>query len=190
MRWDLVRGAFQDELVKIAEFNLMGLSAQQALGTPAPPMETTGLQQAMDILSRVERPAEKVAASKRSRSSQEMGSVEMPGVNQATGKGGAIGAQGRNAAWSTLGGASAGRLAVDAFHPHAAVGDAGKELLHHQRWKGLVGGAAVGAGMYAGRKLLQHHQAKRQVKAKVSSVGAVMSPKPRSKPRSKLQSQR
>lgn len=160
---------FRDELEKISGINLMGLSPEKALGNPAPPMETTGLQQATAILGMVQRTK---TAAKRPRAAKEMSSVEMPGVSQATGSNSALGNQGRNLAWSTLGGASAGRLAVDMAHPHHPGTDAAKAALHHNRWKGLVGGAAAGATIYAGRKAYQHFQKKKQ-----SAVAAIQSPK-------------
>ena len=161
---------FRDELEKISGINLMGLSPEKALGNPAPPMETTGLQQATAILGKV---GQMKTAAKRPRAAKEMGSVEMPGVSQATGSNSSLGNQGRNLAWSTLGGASAGRLAVDMAHPHHAATEAAKAALHHNRWRGLVGGAAAGAGIYAGRKVMQRVQAKK----KQAAVAAVQSPK-------------
>jgi hypothetical protein len=169
---------FRDELEKISGINLMGLSPDKAIGNPAPPMETTGLQQATAILGMVNR--DKTAAVNRPRAAREMASVETPGVSQATSSQGGLGNQGRNLAWSTLGGASAGRIGVDMAHPHTPKdvmkgGKAvlGKDILHHRRWKGLVGGAAVGAGIYAGRKMLQHNKQKQ----KTSAVAAIQSPK-------------
>lgn len=169
---------FRDELEKISGINLMGLSPEKALGTRAPPMETTGLQQATAILGMVDRT--KTAAAKRPRAAREMSSVEMPGVSQATSSQGGLGNQGRNLAWSTLGGASAGRVAVDMAHPHTpaaatikGVVHEGKDILHNRRWKGLVGGAAAGATIYAGRKAYQKFQGRK----KTSSVAAVQSPK-------------
>lgn len=169
---------FRDELEKISGINLMGLSPERALGTPAPPMETVGLQQATAILGKVGQM--KTAAARRPRAAQEMTSVEAPGVAQATSSNGGLGNQGRNLAWSTLGGASAGRIAVDMAHPSVpadktvkGVVHAGKDILHNRRWKGLVGGAAAGAGIYAGRKIMQRAQAKK----KQAAVSAVQSPK-------------
>lgn len=56
MDWSVIRHSFIDELEKIAEFNLSGLSPENVMkgSTPPPPMETVGFSKARDILGRAQ----------------------------------------------------------------------------------------------------------------------------------------
>jgi len=54
--WVTIRQGFVDELEKISEFNLSGLSPENVMkgSTPPPPMETVGFQKARDILGKAQ----------------------------------------------------------------------------------------------------------------------------------------
>lgn len=56
MNWSATRQGFLDELEKIAEFNLSGLSPENVMkgSTPPPPMETVGFTKARDILGKAQ----------------------------------------------------------------------------------------------------------------------------------------
>jgi hypothetical protein len=56
MTWDITKAAFADELEKIAEVNLSGVSPERVstMFEGAPPMETTGYNQAKSVLQKMQ----------------------------------------------------------------------------------------------------------------------------------------
>jgi hypothetical protein len=63
VNWDRVHESFLDELEKISEISLAGLSPQAVSAVqPAPPMETSGLSKALAILDRANSMPVKLAA--------------------------------------------------------------------------------------------------------------------------------
>lgn len=56
MNWPVIASGLFDELLKISEINLSGLSPENVIkgSTPPPPMETVGFSKARDILGRAE----------------------------------------------------------------------------------------------------------------------------------------
>lgn len=174
MDWDLVQAAFRDELEKIGEVSLVGLSPQLLLAQrTAPTFETPGLAKAMGILDRYEQQQVKLAAP------QVPFNPNLPQINRVTGakrkkKGEKVTAveQGKSLAGHTLGGMGIGRLVGEMAHgPKVPVGEAAKQALHGKRWWGAVAGGAIGAGEFA-RKRVAEHMAKKKEK----SAGALTTP--------------
>jgi hypothetical protein len=173
---EVLHGAFLDELQKISEVSLAGLSHEsvQRLAAPAQPMETAGLTKALAVLARYEGMPKMAFVSG-------VSNPELPQMRRVTGikRGkkndkGAV-EQGKNLAGYTAGGLGIGRLAGYVAHgPHAAITEAAKKSAHGKMWWGTVAGGALGAAEYA-RKRLKERKAAGQEK-KAALVPTVQSP--------------
>lgn len=166
MRWDRVRFGFYDELEKIAEVNLSGLSPDTVLknSAPLPPMETAGFSKARDILGRAEqaKTASVIPGSA-------VGMPQMQRFKDEERKDPSAMGQAKSLAGHTLAGAGAGRLVGWASHgPKLGVTEAAKQSLHGRQWYGTAIGAGIGAGTYGLRKLREKQMEKRQEMVKVS----------------------
>jgi hypothetical protein len=157
-----------DELTKIADIDLTGLSPQTVLerGQPAPPMETSAVAKAFSVLDRLGSMETKTAApstnqftmpgfdalSARSSSGRKKGSKhpEVVVVDRAK----SLGAH-------TLGGAAAGKLIGEALPATKAA----REVVRKSGRIGVAAGAAVGASEFARKRLTEAHRAKQLHKA-------------------------
>lgn len=158
--WKHLRHGFLDELEKIAEVSLRGLSPETVLqgSEPPPPMETPGFQKARDILSRAE--LNKTAARK-NLPGYAVGVPQLKTLREEESKDPSIAGKATSALGHTLAGAGAGRLIGFAAHgPTAPITEAAKKSLHSKQWYGTAIGAGVGLGSYGLRKLRQHQAAK------------------------------
>lgn len=178
MRWDVVETAFLDELTKLGEINLLGLSPETALGMqPAPPMNTPGLDKAMAVLDRV-KPLTKTAAPRVPYS------YDLPSINTVTGakkmtkkerKKQELVNQVKSFGGHTAGGMGIGRMAgYVAQGPRAAFNDVAKQSAHGKMWWGTVAGGAIGAGEFARKKLMAHLKARKKAKAKEKTAAGVL----------------
>jgi hypothetical protein len=165
--WDLVQAAFRDELEKIGEVSLAGLSPQILLAQKmAPTFETPGLAKAMGILDRYEQQRVKLAAP------QVPFNPNLPQINRVTGarkrkkeETGAV-EQGKSLAGHTLGGMGIGRLVGEMSHgPKVPLKEAAKQALHGKRWWGAVAGGSIGAGEFARKRIAEHLSKKKEKKA-------------------------
>lgn len=145
MRWDRVKASFLDELEKISEVSLLGVSSERALAVPEPsPMETAGFLKARALLERAEQM--KTAAA------QQPGQKKQPQtvIQQAKGFGGHV-----------LGGMAGGKFLSDFAHgPQLAMTDAARATQHRTGWKATAAGGALGAAEYGRRRIKQWRQSK------------------------------
>lgn len=154
MYWDGIITGLSDELGKIAEFNLRGISTETIMekGQPPPPMETPGFDKARNILS--------MAAQTKTASHHVRGSgtaVGLPQVQRMTNadqKNPGVAGQATSLAGHTLAGAGAGRLAGWASQGPKMM-EAG--AAHSRQWKGMAIGAGLGAAAYGAKKLQQRN---------------------------------
>ncbi len=147
MYWDRVRAAFEDELEKIAEISLHGLSPGSVLehGNPPPPFPSAGYEKAKEILERAE--TIKLAAPY---------VPNTPGAPKKDKDSPKPVQEAKSLGAHTLVGAGAGAMAAGmTFHPHK-LPDITKA--HTAKWYGTAAGAGLGAAEYARRKI----QARRQ----------------------------
>lgn len=180
MLWDVVHAAFADELMKIGQISLAGLSPQTVLerSQPAPPMETAGLSKALAILDRYEAATAmpKVAAPRIPFN------PNLPEINTLTGakkkrrkKGEepAVLERSKSLAGHTLGGMGIGRLAGEISHgPTAPATAAAKQALHGKRWYGAVIGGGVGAAEFARKRIAESVRRKRELQ-KAAAVSGI-----------------
>lgn len=180
MRWDIVRAGMLDELSKIAEIDISGLSPQNALeaGRPAPPMETEGYTKALRIIDRAKMMG--TQSMPKTAAPRVPFNPNLPQINRLTGakkKGKeqqTTVERGKSLAGHTLGGMGVGRLVGEMAHgPHAPVSAAAKQALHGKRWYGAVAGGAAGAGEFVRKRIME---ARARAKEKTSMVGGISSP--------------
>jgi hypothetical protein len=157
MFWDHVFSAFADELEKISEVNIIGLSAGKVLSVPQPqPVEVEGFRKAREILERAEQTkVSSVALAPGSNRLMAKNKDDPRAVQQAKG----LGAY-------TIGGAAAGRM-IGEFSAGRVPSVAAKNALHTNRWYGTAIGAGLGAAEFGRRRLAQH---KAQSQAKVAAA--------------------
>jgi len=169
---DRVHTAFLDELQKISEVSLAGLSHEsvQRLATPAAPMETAGLSKALAVLTRYEG-MPKLAFIGR------VSNPDLPQLRRTTGtkKGKKVSntpiEQGKNLAGYTAGGMGIGRIAGYVSQgPKAALTEAAKQSHHGKMWWGTLAGGGLGAAEYARKRIKERKAAKEKKAALVSSV--------------------
>jgi len=166
---DRVHTAFLDELQKISEVSLAGLSHEsvQRLATPAAPMETAGLSKALAVLARYEG-MPKLAFLDRVSNPNLPGMQRMTGVKK-KGKKSSDGAaqQTGSAAAHTLGGMGAGRMVADFAQGPKAIASG---VLRKHQWHGMAAGAALGASVYAGKRLAKRQSEREKQAALVPTV--------------------
>lgn len=158
MLWDRLLASFEDELEKISEFNLSGLSAQTAMSaSQAPPsMPSVAYEKAKSVLDRYDE-MQKISENlqfagallqnrprDQSDTSQPVRDVKSLGAHAAGGAG--------------LG-ALAGRMS---FLPGKVAPAA--HAMHNRTWYGTAAGAALGAAEY-GRKKIQSRRHEKQASA-------------------------
>ena len=162
MNWDAARAGFEDELFKIADVNLRGLSAETVMkaSQPPPAMETPGFQKARDILGRAS--MMKTSASRHvTGSGSALGLPQIQRMKDADQKDPSLAGRATSLAGHTGAGAGVGRMVGFMAHgPHLT--EANKKSLHSKQWYGTAIGAGVGAASYLGRKAYQGHQAKKK----------------------------
>ena len=167
---DIVHAAFLDELEKLSEVSLAGISheAVQRMASPAPPMETAGLSKALNVMNRYDQ-MRKVAFLDR------VNNPDLPHMQRVTGvkkrkknQSQDVAQQTGSAAAHTLGGMGAGRMLADFSHGPTYVPS---EFMHGRRWKGMAAGGTIGALTYAAKRLSKHRAAKKLEK-KAALVGA------------------
>lgn len=147
--------AMRDELSKIAEVSLHGLSPQTVLAQkPAPPMETPGMQKALAVIDRMQ--MNKTAARKRQSAAPTLSNA--PYLPQGQASEGSKLDRAKSLGAHTLGGMGAGRLISD-FTPHGAP--------QSRKFTAMAIGGAVGVADY----LHKRHQQKKQV-AKTAAVAS------------------
>lgn len=152
MDWQHLKDAFDDELIKIAEVSLRGLSPESVLqgSEPLPPSDSPGFQKARSILELAAsqgQPLEKVSYRYYQ---QFQGKKKEPELQpDAIDKVKSFGLH-------VLSGGGAGRFAAE-FRPKGAT--------PKQRFIGTAVGAGLGAAEY-GRKRLRIHKAKTQMEKK------------------------
>lgn len=159
MRWDATRAGFRDELEKISEISLAGLSHESVMrtATPAPPVESNALNKALAILARKDQ-FEKMAYIIGADLPQYAGLQEATGTKKKRKKNQpkAIRETG-SATAHTIGGAGAGRLIGDFAMGHGKVAP---HALRKAGWYGTAIGGGVGAATYVGKKLTQRQEEK------------------------------
>jgi hypothetical protein len=156
-----VHTAFLDELQKISEVSLAGLSHEsvQRMATPAQPMETAGLSKALAVLARYEG-MPKIAFVNRVSNPDLPQMRRTTGVRKKSADKGAV-EQGKNLAGYTAGGMGIGRIGgYVAQGPHAAISEAAKRSAHGKMWWGTVAGGALGAAEYARKRIKAKQQEK------------------------------
>lgn len=153
MFWEHVKTGFLDELTKISEVSLSGLTPGALLSAPSPkPMMTEGYQKAQHILEL----ADQIKTS----------SVMMnPGIGRLTNKNSddpSAVQQAKGLGAYALGGAGAGRMIGEfAVGRHLPVGPVAQQAAHSMRWHGTAVGAAIGAGEFARRRIMQRRNAQK-----------------------------
>lgn len=179
MNWAIVRAGFEDELYKIAEMSLAGISAETVLNYPqAEPMPSAAYEKAQAILQKVRSfhpdGAEKTSASRIRPDQYEPGPDEV--LAKRKGEPGAS-AQAKSLGAHVLGGAGAAKFFHDwvdtgrqayGKHPTQTVGRIFKKkvpglpLPPNPKVKFLVmsGGATLGLGEYARKRIVKAHKAK------------------------------
>jgi len=184
MNWAPLLDGMSDELGKIAEFNLRGVSPQTVIekGQPAPPMETPGFDKARDILTRAS--MAKTAASRHVRRALPL----QPGVGKLTHQGDD---SANEKAKSVAGYGLAGLGTGGALHKaYSMVTPGVYEGMHHPDLSAMqkytagmknnrigaglaVGGTALGAGYGLYR---QHQKAQASKKAEMVKTSTLSSP--------------
>jgi hypothetical protein len=170
-----------DELEKLAEISLAGLSPQRALesGAHAMPMETSGYDKAVSILNRAQ--ASPVVPQVKTAAPRVPFNADLPAINSFTGakkrkkrKHEVAVERGKSLAGHTLGGMGIGRLVGEMSHgPKVPMADAARQALHGKRWWGAVAGGSIGVGEFVRKRIMDAKEAKMEKK---SSIPAISSP--------------
>lgn len=170
MDWASTRAGFLDELVKISEVDLRGLSPEAAMGSAPPPAENMGFQKARAILDLAASSQEKTAAPKVRRAL----ATGHPGIGKLMDQGdSSANERAKSVAGYGLAGAGAGKVVSElgTRSPWASrwAGQNPARLAHlgHIGWGAMAGGTALGAGYGLYR---QHQKAKQRMMAKASAV--------------------
>lgn len=177
MDWARIEAGFYDELAKIAEVSLSGLSPQALLGQkPTQPFSTPGLAKANSILDRYEQlqqpQAVKMAAPR------VPFNPSLPEFNRVTGakkKGKkeerTTVEQGKSLAGHTLGGMGIGRLVGEMAHgSRVPLNDKARQALHGKRWWGAVAGGGLGALEFARKRTAEHLARRREGHSKTAAT--------------------
>lgn len=167
MNWEAARLGLVDELMKIADFNLRGLSPSTVIekSQPPPPMETPGFDKARDILSRASQI--KTAASRH----VQRALPTTPGIGKLTHQGdNSTNEKAKSVAGYGLAGLGGGRAIAEFAHgpkvPNAAA-------FHRNKWYGSAGGLAAGAGYGLYRA---HQKAQMAKKGTIIKTATLTSP--------------
>lgn len=180
MDWERVKVAMLDELVKIGEVSLSGLSPRSVveLGQPPPPMPNAGLDKAMRLLDRLD--IEQAQGVPKTASPRIPFNPDLPQVNRVTGaKRGkkkenptAI-ERGKSLGGHVAGGMGIGRIAGYVGQgPRAALTDAARQAAHGSMWWGTVVGGGVGAAEFARKRVAERLAARKAAKAKTAAAFA------------------
>lgn len=154
MNWDHIRVGFIDELSKIADVSLDGLSPETILekGNPPPPMETSGYDKAKAILDRVE--SVKTAARKKpmeyGTGMPEYGRLARPGQSGLSGTDKALSASGH-----VVGGMGIGKLMAEYSH-----GLKGAKPSPRMGAAAMTVGGALGGARFVQKRLQERRMAK------------------------------
>lgn len=165
--WNDVRAAFLDELEKIAEVSLAGLSPAAALSSQARPMETAGFQKAKEVFERAEAmktaspysPGTLPGLQTAANSKTENQKAHPSAISQTKSVGAHI-----------LGGMGAGGFLSNFAHgPGAgAMEGAARKTLHARNWQAAAAGGVLGAGEYARQRLKRRRLDQQQKTAMIS----------------------
>lgn len=140
MTWDITKAAFKDELEKIAEINLSGVTPERlsSMFEGAPPMETVGYEQAKAVLMKRQQ-MQKTAATPIPRLPQ-LKRLTRPGFKNEDGPPPDAIDKMKRLGGHILAGAGAGRFAAE-FTPHAVE--------PKRKFIGTAIGAGLGAAEFA-----------------------------------------
>jgi hypothetical protein len=162
--WDAVQAGMRDELEKIAEIDLSGLSPRTVIerGQPAPLMQTSGLDKAFRVLDRYDaEQAVKTAAP------FIPFNPDLPQVNRVAGKrkkksaDPSVAERTKSFAGHVVGGAGVGRMAGWATARHLPTTEAAKKLHHSRQWHGMAIGAGIGMTEFARKRIAERMAAKK-----------------------------
>lgn len=174
MDWGRAHASFLEELEKIAEVSLAGLSPKTLLAQqPAPPMQTPGLAKTMAILDRAEM-LKTAAKKKRKAPDVDAARHVVPGISALAGaskdepKGKYDSA--KSGVLHGLAGLTGGS-AVGEF----ASGPAAKRTFLRSRRMRWYGGA-VGLGVGAGEFARKHHKARKAAKEQAKTAAVMPTP--------------
>jgi hypothetical protein len=172
--WATVEASFRDELAKIAEVSLAGLSPKTLLAQkPAPPFETPGLTRAMSILDRYEQQTKTAAP-------RIPFTGDLPQVNRVVGRkkrkteGEGVVEQGKSLGGHLIGGMGIGRLAGEFAHgPHPRMSPA---RIHSNKWWATAAGGGIGAAEFARKRLAEHFRARMEAKGQKKTAAMMPTP--------------
>jgi hypothetical protein len=191
MDWGIVHSGLLDELekIKLGEFSLQGLSPQTVIerGQPAPPMETSALNKAMQILTRYDQltagqeemktagampfnpalPAFDTVTSTKKRK-RKSGDTHVHVIHAPVDNVKSVGAH-------VIGGAGAGKLVAE-WLAGRALPTAQKQW--SKRWWGATLGAAVGGSEFARKRVSEVMKYKKQLQQADHSKTPTMSAAP------------
>jgi hypothetical protein len=175
MNWDGIRLGFEDELAKIAAFNMKGLSPETVMekSQPPPPMETPGFDKARDILSRAS--IAKTAAARKNSERVQRALPMQPGIGKLVHQGDSSAPeQAKSVAGYGLAGLGAGGAIHKAYSSleHVHSGMHHPDLSAAQKFTAgarnntvgrnlMLGGAAAGS-LYGGYRALKKRQMAKQ----------------------------
>lgn len=175
MDWARVKVAMRDELEKIGEISLSGLSPRTVVerGQPAPPMPNAGLDKAMRMLDQLDA----AQAMPKVASPHIPFNPDLPQVNRVTGgkkrkkeKPSAV-ERGKSLGGHIIGGAGAGRFVGEFLHgSKAPVSAAARQAMHGKKYWGTIAGAGVGAAEFARKRIRERIAARKAAKEKKAAA--------------------
>ena len=155
MNWDIVRRGFLDELEKISEVNLSGLSPENVMAgsQPLPPMETAGFSKARDILGMAQQMKTAAPVGGAYGAGLPQSQTIMTPHSQDTSTERNVKSLGAN----VVGGMGVGKLLTDFAHGPV------KDVSRRANWGGMAAGGALGLGNYALHKYRKAQEKKAEM---------------------------